>query len=189
MNKNPLKTHEIGASGCDGTLKGFINSRKTMFEHHPCRDFPHQDFAQAYERLAVLALCDSPHDKKALQGLREFIGLMQHKIECANKGMGEAALTMNTLGHVFDKCSASIDEQIAEDQKFLRVKALTVDQVKAMTKAELEAELSNRVYAVAVLFERMEHAGKINGNGHHKAQRLSEAAVAELNRSWNQATA
>ena len=63
---------------------------------------------------------------------------------------------------------------------------LLIDDIKKMSKNQLEAELSNRVYAAALLLEQMEHAGLIFGNGHHKAQRIAKCAVEEMRTSWKQ---
>ena len=55
---------------------------------------------------------------------------------------------------------------------------------ETMTLADAETELSNRVYAAASLLERLEGAGKIDGNGHHAAQAVAKAAVEELRSRW-----
>lgn len=49
-----------------------------------------------------------------------------------------------------------------------------------------ETEMCNAVYASSVvIFERMERAGEISGNGHHAAQILAEKAVQDLRaRRW-----
>lgn len=64
------------------------------------------------------------------------------------------------------------------------MKNLTLAQIKKMDKGALAAELSNRVYAAALLLEQMEHAGRIGGNGHHKAQHVAKAAEDEMTRAW-----
>ena len=47
-----------------------------------------------------------------------------------------------------------------------------------------EAALSNAVYQSAILLERYEDAGLVNGNGHHAAQKLAAVAVRELRDRW-----
>lgn len=65
------------------------------------------------------------------------------------------------------------------------MKRLEIDEIKKMEQSQIEAELSNRVYEAALLLEQMEHAGRIGGNGHHKAQRVAEAALKEMRQAWN----
>ena len=48
-----------------------------------------------------------------------------------------------------------------------------------------EIDLSNAVYAASVkIFETLEYAGHIRGNGHHMAQALSAQAVSLLKERW-----
>jgi len=58
------------------------------------------------------------------------------------------------------------------------------EELKTMEMDAIGAELSNRVYAAAIFLEQLEFAGRISGNGHHKAQRVAQKAVDELNRAW-----
>ncbi len=61
------------------------------------------------------------------------------------------------------------------------------DDYKAMDLAMAAAEMSNLVYAAAVkLFEGLEHAGLINGNGHHAAQKLATLAAREVVERWRE---
>lgn len=61
---------------------------------------------------------------------------------------------------------------------------LSLEEIKKMSKTDLEAELSNRVYAAAILLEKMENAGRIVGNGHHKAQTVVARAIEEMRFAW-----
>lgn len=61
---------------------------------------------------------------------------------------------------------------------------LTIEQVKKMDRESLESELSSRVYKAALLLEQMEDAGFISGNGHHKAQRVADYAVLQMDQAW-----
>lgn len=63
-------------------------------------------------------------------------------------------------------------------------KHLTQDDLRAMTLDEAKTELSNAVYAAALLIERLENAGKVNGNGHHAAQHIAKLACDELESRW-----
>lgn len=60
----------------------------------------------------------------------------------------------------------------------------TTAKYAAMTLADAEAELMNAVYAATAIMERMEHAGKIRGNGHHARQAVAAKAVEELRGRW-----
>jgi Mg2+/citrate symporter len=45
---------------------------------------------------------------------------------------------------------------------------------------DIEVDLENQVYMAALVFERAEFLGLINGNGHHMAQDLAKEAVCRL---------
>lgn len=46
-------------------------------------------------------------------------------------------------------------------------------------------KLSNAVYEAAVsVFEELEHAGKIKGNGHHHAQRMANLSEQMIDDLW-----
>ena len=63
-------------------------------------------------------------------------------------------------------------------------KHLTQDDLRAMTLDDAKTELSNAVYAAALFIERLEYAGKVNGNGHHAAQHIAKLACDELESRW-----
>jgi hypothetical protein len=56
------------------------------------------------------------------------------------------------------------------------LKSLTVDQAANLS--------SNAVYSVCHLYERLEGAGKIHGNGHHMQQKIAAAAEILLRDQW-----
>lgn len=64
------------------------------------------------------------------------------------------------------------------------MRELTIEEIEKMDKGSLAAELTNRVYMAALLLEQMEHAGRIGGNGHHKAQAVAAKAEEEMNHAW-----
>jgi hypothetical protein len=53
-----------------------------------------------------------------------------------------------------------------------------------MTLEQARAELSNALYEASELFERLEGAGLVSGNGHHLRQAVVAFAVRELDNSW-----
>lgn len=57
-------------------------------------------------------------------------------------------------------------------------------RLKAMTLEQAEAEAGNAIYLAALVFERLELAGKVRGNGHHMAQDLAERAKALVRERW-----
>jgi len=63
---------------------------------------------------------------------------------------------------------------------------LTQKEIETLSREDLAAELSNAVYAATALLERMEDAGRILGNGHHKRQRVTAFAVEEMLHSWRE---
>lgn len=46
-----------------------------------------------------------------------------------------------------------------------------------MDDKQIEAEVSDRVYAAALVFETLESLGKVHGNGHHMAQKVADFAA------------
>lgn len=60
----------------------------------------------------------------------------------------------------------------------------TDEQLAAMSLAEAECELSNRVYKAAIFFEHLEGKGKVRGNGHHMAQEICRQACEMLRGRW-----
>jgi len=66
------------------------------------------------------------------------------------------------------------------------MKQLTIKEVKDMDLATASAKLSNRVYEAALLLETLEYARRIDGNGHHLAQRVAEFAETLLKEHWNE---
>lgn len=62
------------------------------------------------------------------------------------------------------------------DRERARLAGLTLDQA--------ETEVVNAIYAAALIFERLEHAGVVRGNGHHMAQEMSAAAEKLLRERW-----
>lgn len=61
----------------------------------------------------------------------------------------------------------------------------SIEEIRDWDLAKAEVELSNRIYEAALLFERLENARKIRGNGHNIAQDIADKAVQELRGRWN----
>ena len=53
-----------------------------------------------------------------------------------------------------------------------------------MDKEEASVSLSNSVYEATALIEKLEHAGKVSGNGHHIRQKIAEYAAQVLRDRW-----
>jgi len=60
----------------------------------------------------------------------------------------------------------------------------TVEDCKTMDLELASAEISNRVYEAALLFETLECAKRVRGNGHHLAQDVAGYAIALLKDRW-----
>lgn len=58
------------------------------------------------------------------------------------------------------------------------------DSPVVMTLQEAVAEIGNAVYAATDLYERLEGAGLINGNGHHMRQKVADFAQELLRQRW-----
>ena len=61
---------------------------------------------------------------------------------------------------------------------------ITFEQVQTLDLELAKAEMRNRVYEAAILFERLENAGKVRGNGHHMAQKVAAFAVEMVAERW-----
>lgn len=55
---------------------------------------------------------------------------------------------------------------------------------KGSTLEEARVVLGRLVLEAGYYFELLEGVGLVSGNGHHKAQRLQEAALRELEKCW-----
>ena len=64
------------------------------------------------------------------------------------------------------------------------MRLITVEDCKTMEMETAKAEMSNRVYEAALLFETLESAKRTQGNGHHLAQDVAEYAVTLLEERW-----
>ena len=63
---------------------------------------------------------------------------------------------------------------------------MNTEDVKARftEAAEAEAVMGNMVYQSTALFERLEGAGLIRGNGHHMSQQVAKFATDLLKERW-----
>ena len=52
------------------------------------------------------------------------------------------------------------------------------------SRASLETELANRIYAAAEMIEELERAGRVFGNGHQARQKIAAYAENELKERW-----
>ena len=64
------------------------------------------------------------------------------------------------------------------------MKYYSADEIKKMSQRNAEVEIVNNVYSACLLFERLEDAGKIRGNGHHMAQEIAQKAEDLMKERW-----
>ncbi len=64
------------------------------------------------------------------------------------------------------------------------MKNYTTEEVKAMTREDAEAAITNAVYEASQLIETLATCGRCSGNGHHARQKLAELAKQELASRW-----
>lgn len=64
-----------------------------------------------------------------------------------------------------------------------------MDITASTTFDEALGEVERRIYAAALVFEELEHAGLICGNGHHIAQKMATHASGLLCMRWLKGTA
>ena len=64
------------------------------------------------------------------------------------------------------------------------IEKLTFNELKKLDLEEAKRLIGNYMYKHACIFERLEHAGKIYGNGHHIAQKFAQLAQNELDKRW-----
>jgi len=72
----------------------------------------------------------------------------------------------------------------AVQNNFTDLRLLTDAEVDKMDLREAASQLGNRVYKVCLLYEQLEHRGRIRGNGHHCAQQISKQAEDLLRERW-----
>lgn len=58
------------------------------------------------------------------------------------------------------------------------------EQLRNIDLEEAKVEISNSVYEATSLFEFLENAGKIRGNGHHMQQRIALFAAELMEERW-----
>jgi L-arabinose isomerase len=61
---------------------------------------------------------------------------------------------------------------------------LNQEELAEVEHDKIEAEVGNIIYKAALIFERLENAGVIAGNGHHMAQQCATHATAMLEGRW-----
>lgn len=64
------------------------------------------------------------------------------------------------------------------------MRQFTKNDVESMTLETAQRAIENCVYEATALIEKLEHAGKVRGNGHHARQKIAEEAKDELTRRW-----
>jgi len=72
----------------------------------------------------------------------------------------------------------------AVHNNFTELRLLTDAEIDKMDLNEATAQLSNRIYKVCLLYEQLEHRGRVRGNGHHCAQQISKQAEDLLRERW-----
>lgn len=60
----------------------------------------------------------------------------------------------------------------------------TFEELEKMDLDKVVAVVSNQVYHASLIFERLENAGKIKGNGHHVAQKVAAFAEEMVKERW-----
>lgn len=117
---NPITNHHIGATGCDGSIAGFLTSRHTVFKYHACRH--PANFTAVYKNLAALAIGSTePANASLLKELKNHIEQLEVLNAKASEGIAEAERCMETMLNATIKITAQVDEalgikpQISED--------------------------------------------------------------------------
>jgi len=62
----------------------------------------------------------------------------------------------------------------------------TEEQLKNMSLEDAQAAIGDAVYQASFLFESLEGAGKVSGNGHHIMQKLSVHAQDVMAERWTE---
>lgn len=60
----------------------------------------------------------------------------------------------------------------------------TQEEAKNMSLETAGNVLGNNIYEASAIYEIMEHAGRVRGNGHHIRQKLVEMAESLLKERW-----
>ena len=104
LESDLLSKHYIGASGCDGSILGFLSSRENIFKYSSARNL---DFLAIYKILLKVTANPS---KENLNKLNEYIEQIELVYQKAIKDIDEAELCMNTIKNVFLKIDSTIKE-------------------------------------------------------------------------------
>lgn len=102
--KNPIKEHYISATGCDGTILGFIAAKRDNFKYW---SGVKSDDAQYYKALLDLVVDPSPKNSQIIKLSIEKL------ISERNQALGmidEARKCMDTLHASISKCEAQVEE-------------------------------------------------------------------------------
>lgn len=73
---------------------------------------------------------------------------------------------------------------IAALKRALGAAVAPIKDSKNLTEDQAAAEVERRVYDALGIFEELEIAGRIIGNGHHARQKLASAAAQDLRSRW-----
>jgi len=71
-----------------------------------------------------------------------------------------------------------------KNKKEKPMKQHTMTELKNMSLESAQNEISNAIYQASALFELLEYAGKVRGNGHHIAQDLGTHASEKMAERW-----
>jgi hypothetical protein len=61
---------------------------------------------------------------------------------------------------------------------------MPIEEIQKLSLEEIQNLVANHIYKAALVFERLENAGKIKGNGHHIAQTYGEEAKMTIINRW-----
>ena len=108
---NPILRHVIGASGCDGSILGFITSRQTAFKYSTGRE--PINFTPVYKNITSLAVANiDPGVAKVIKELHAQIEQLEYVSKKASEALAEAELCMTTLKNALDKIIPAVDEKL-----------------------------------------------------------------------------
>ena len=114
--KNRITSHGIGASGCDGSVLGFIKSRESRLKYS---ELLNANFEGIFEKLTSISIvCPNNSDFKALV---DEIKSLRNAVKSGQNDITEAVKTLETLNSAITCISGLIDEDIKINDEALKI--------------------------------------------------------------------
>lgn len=162
MSDNRDETEEIGHLRALVKEQGQELARLRDDPEQDGTDFAHPAWWRGHEQ-AVLVMCQTINE--VLDGKDDGAGVNYEPWGAVRRRLLKLAQVAN----------AAMGEAAAEE-----------GTLKELTKDHAVADIGNAAYKATCLFEHLERAGKVVGNGHHMRQKCAEFASQLMTERWRE---